>query len=189
MIKVNKRFFVAIQIGRKIQSIYCPELFSKKYNSKQIKWIPIENIHLTLSFIGDIKDTELINIIKLLEHNISVHSFKINIEGTGIFQLNQIAKILWLGISNGKEKLKNLNKQINQCISVYIKVNNNTFKPHITVARVKSTLTKIDVLPFLNTVYSPIEIYINSIYLYQSTLTPNGVKYSTIKKFPLKQGG
>ena len=120
MININKRIFVAIKIGRKIKSIYSPELFSKKYNSKFIKWIPIENIHLTLSFIGNIKDTDLINIIELLEQNISIYTFKINVEGVGIFQLNKSGKILWLGISNGREKLKKLNKQINQYISVYI---------------------------------------------------------------------
>ena len=44
---------------------------------------------------------------------------------------------------------------------------------------------EIDALPFLNTVYSPIELDINSICLYESKLFPEGAQYTVLNSFPL----
>ena len=44
---------------------------------------------------------------------------------------------------------------------------------------------KIDASPFLNTVYSPIEFDVNSIYLYESQLLPKGAEYKVLAEFPL----
>ena len=185
----NKRVFIAIQIGSKIKSIYGSEIFFLINKLQFIKPVLVENTHITLSFIGHINDQEIIEIIKLLKNNIFMDTFLINIEGTGIFSLNKSKKILWLGINKGVKNLKKLHKQINQCIHRYKKYENNIFKPHITIASIKNSFMKNDVLPLMNAVYSPIEIEVNSISLYQSKLAPNGAEYSIIKQFPLNRGG
>ena len=45
--------------------------------------------------------------------------------------------------------------------------------------------TKFDVTTFLNAVYSPIEIPINIVNLYESYLTPDGPRYKILAEFPL----
>ena len=57
--------------------------------------------------------------------------------------------------------------------------------PHITIARIRRSQRKIDVLPFLKCVYSPIELDVNSICLYESLLLPEGAQYTVLTEFPL----
>ena len=56
--------------------------------------------------------------------------------------------------------------------------------PHITIAKIRRSQRKIDVLSFLNIVYSPIELDINSICLYESILLPEGAQYTVLTEFP-----
>ena len=62
-----------------------------------------------------------------------------------------------------------------------------TFTPHITIAKFPKKFMKIDVLPFLNTVYSPIELDVNSICLFESQLFQEGAKYRILNEFPLNR--
>jgi 2'-5' RNA ligase len=80
-----------------------------------------------------------------------------------------------------------LNK-INKSLKVIIDNNpKKTFTPHITIGKIPNNFVKIDVLPFLSTVYSPIELSVNSICLYESKLFPEGVKYRILNEFPLNR--
>ena len=62
---------------------------------------------------------------------------------------------------------------------------NEGFIPHITIGRTTRSCGKIDVLPFLKYVYSPIQLDVNSVALYESQLLPAGVEYKVLNKFPL----
>ena len=64
-------------------------------------------------------------------------------------------------------------------------INKEGFIPHITIGRATQSCGKINVLPFLKYVYSPIELDINSIVLYESQLLPKGRGYKVITRFPL----
>ena len=71
--------------------------------------------------------------------------------------------------------------KINKSLKVIIENDpKKTFPPHITIGNILNNFVKIDVLPFLNTVYSPIELDINSICLYESILLPEGARYTVL---------
>ena len=59
------------------------------------------------------------------------------------------------------------------------------FIPHITLGRAILSYRKIDALPFLQYVYSPIEFDINSVALYESQLLSQGAEYKVLTTFPL----
>ena len=61
------------------------------------------------------------------------------------------------------------------------------FSPHITIGNILNNFVKIDVLPFLNTVYSPIGLDVNSICLFESQLFQVGAKYRILNEFPLNR--
>ena len=79
-----------------------------------------------------------------------------------------------------------LNKEIYQNFSDEIdKRKKENFIPHITVGRISQFYWKIDVLPFLKYVYSPIQLDINSVALYESQPLPKGTEYKILTEFPL----
>ena len=185
-INLERRVFIGIPIGDKIKSIL-PSLKTSIHSSRDIiRWIPPENIHLTLSFLGNISDQDIPNIIQSLKNCNTFKYFKIKIESTGVFPSVNFPKILWTGISNGVDELTSLQTYIEKSVRKYKEINRKEkFIPHITIARIRRSRRKIDVLPFLNTVYSPIELDINSICLYESILLPVGAKYMVLTEFPL----
>ena len=160
MNKINeKRVFIAIPIGAVIKPIL-PIIKSKFIrNYENIKWIPLENIHLTLKFAGNISSHYIPILIQSLKKNIIQNSFKLVIESTGVFSSSHSPKVLWLGIKRGADELMSLYTQINKSLKVIIENDpKKMFTPHITIGKIPNNFVKIDVLPFLNTVYSPIEL-------------------------------
>ena len=189
MNKINeKRVFIAIPIGAVIKPIL-PLLKSKfTRNYENIKWIPLENIHLTLKFAGNISINYIPILIQSLKKDIIQNSFKLVIESTGIFSSSHSPKVLWLGIKRGTDELMSLHAQIKKSLKVIIDNDpEKTFTPHVTIGKLLNNFVKIDVLPFLNTVYSPIELSVNSICLYENKLFPEGSKYRILNEFPLNR--
>ena len=145
-----------------------------------------DNIHLTLSFLGDVSINKIPDIVQSVEQYIATSQFQLSISGTGVFPLAKSPKVLWLGIDKGIDALKLLHEQVVRSVTDFKdNYENNTFIPHISIARIRMLHTKIDVLPLLNCVYLPIELEVNSIGMYESKLLPEGAQYSIINTFPL----
>ena len=181
-----KRIFIGIPAGDQIKSILPILKSAVDCSSSFIKWIPSENIHLTLYFLGEIPNDDVPNLIHSIEYNISISQFFLSISGTGVFPSSKSARVLWLGIEKGINELKLLHNQIGKSIREFSdNYEKNKFVPHISIAKIKQAFGKIDVLPFLNSVYSPIEIELNSISMYESKLFPEGAQYIEINTFPI----
>ena len=186
--KINneKRVFIGIPIGLTIKSILPIVKSAVNSNPNCIKWIPLENIHLTLSFPRNIRVKDIPHLIESLENKITSNDFQLTITGTGVFPSSKSPKVLWLGISKGLDELILLQIQVEKSVREFKdNYENNTFTPHISIARIRMLHTKIDVLPFLSSVYFPIDIDVNSISMYESKLLPEGAQYSIINTFPL----
>ena len=94
----EKRVFIGIPIGSKIESILSSVKSAVNCNPSHIKWILVENIHLTLSFLGNISDRNIPEIIKSLENEITTKYFIFMIKDVGIFPSSKSPKVLWLSI-------------------------------------------------------------------------------------------
>jgi 2'-5' RNA ligase len=153
-----------------------------------IKIVEPENIHLTLKFLGDIYDKNVIEIEDILKNSISgIKPFQFNLEGVGIFPNQNYIKIIWIGIKNS-EILEELSKRINHKINLLIpNIKSQKFLPHITICRVKSAKNKEKLLEIVNKYkdYKFMNIKVNSINLKKSELTSKGPIYSDIKRINL----
>ena len=182
----QKRVFIGIPAGDQVKSTLSLLQSIVDCNSRHIKWIPFDNIHLTLSFLGDVSINDIPDIVQVVEQNITTAQFQLTISETGVFPSSKSPKVLWLGIDKGIDELKLLHEQVVKSVTEYKdNYENNIFIPHISIARIRRLHRKIDVLPFLNSVYSPIELEVNSISMYESKLLPEGAQYTIIKTFPL----
>ena len=183
------RIFIGLQLsGYLVGAI--PMLKSTINDKKQlINWINGRNLHLTLSFLGEI---DLQNIEKLkeeLNNILTFESFNIVVNGTGIFPSEVNPKVLWLDIQKGRNKLIDIQTNIEN-IALPFKQNQKQekFIPHITIGRIKTVNKNInfDLSTFLNAVYSSISIPVKTIYLFKSELLESGVNYSIISQYSLK---
>jgi len=110
----------------------------------------------------------------------------ISISGTGFFPSSKSPKVLWLGIDRGIDKLKLLHHQIEESIRIYkADYDKKPFIPHVSIAKIKKVSPIIDVLPFLSSVYFPIDLAVISISMYEGKLFPGGAQYTVLKTFQL----
>jgi len=185
-VELEKRLFIGIPIGREIQPIFYDIQSSLKHHSEQIRWVPPGNIHITLSFLGNVPMDNIPKLTKVLKYAVNLNYFRVTIEKTGVFPSEKNPKILWLGVANGKEEMLILHKQIEKLV-VSFKTGRKKehFIPHITIGRKAQHYRNINFLPFLKYVYSPIEFDVNSVALYESRLLHKGSKYKVLTKFLL----
>lgn len=148
-----------------------------------MKVVSLDNLHLTLKFLGDIDQQQLTSVKDSLNTILQHYSsFSIQLQGTGAFPNNQYIKVIWVGIQNGTI-LDTIARNIDHQLSVSgIQKNKRPFSPHLTLARVKYLKQKQDVKTLLCK-YQDHQFGANTvseIHLYQSTLTPKGPIYTRL---------
>ena len=184
-----RRIFIAADIDQDIREIiykFCNKHFSY---SDSIRLIPEENLHITLKFIGNIENTEIINIKEIIKKIISrFECFRYCLEDNiDAFPDKRRSRIIFIGIKEGKNKFMDLQKSIENGLEG-LKVIRDTriFNPHITIARIRPFLNIEEINnSIVHHIYSDMLKCI-SISLYESISEPDGVKYINIERFSLK---
>jgi len=182
------RLFVGINLNRdlkeKIRNIE-DQLVS---DDVKIKIVELENLHITLKFLGEVDDSNVKDVTDRLSDALkSSPQFKAELEGVGYFGKPSYVKTLWIGVKEGKEQLMKLMQKINRSLD-YIKKENHESSPHITLGRVKQVKDKksfIKKLEELNDIKVG-ELLVKDVALKRSILTPEGPFYEDVKVFALK---
>lgn len=137
------------------------------------RWIPSDNLHMTLSFFGKRFEKEI-----LIE---SLEDFKIEIKPSEIRGLGYFKKsrILYATVEN--PDLEAVYRSVNMFFDMPVKEN---FLPHVTLMRIKKV---VDAKVFYHQLHAYREHYLGSLgskaELMQSELHPDGARYALIKRF------
>ncbi|WP_169566086.1 RNA 2',3'-cyclic phosphodiesterase [Sneathiella limimaris] len=125
------RLFVAIDL---------PEDFKQQIAALQsgipdARWIPSQNAHVTLSFLGEINEADMVD-IGLALSKIKAPSFLLELSGVGVFGNDKRPRILWIGVNGSPELLSLQSKVANTLTRCGVKLEDRRFRPHVTLARV-----------------------------------------------------
>lgn len=113
------------------------------------RWVPADNLHLTLRFIGDTDDEKRERIESALAR-VRVEPFVLPVGELGVFPPRGPAKVLWAGVGGGHTRLWQLRKQVDEALlSVDMTIDVRTFAPHFTLARLGETLDPKHLAKFL----------------------------------------
>lgn len=177
------RTFIALEIPREvleqISGLIKKELGAQFYN---YRWVPPQNLHITIKFIGEIEEKVLEKIVEKLK--IDARDFSnLNLEFSkfGFFERNRKPAIFWIGCNFNALLLKFVEYIEDSLFSLGIQKEEKKFKSHLTLLRLKGDenmepLSKLNNLTFEEISFKP-----ESITLLKSELTPKGAKYFVIK--------
>lgn len=176
------RLFIALKLPDEI----IDEIISirKAVNQDNIRsrWEPKEKLHLTLKFLGDVEESKTSLIIDKVEAiTKNIPKIQCEFDKFGFF----LPRILWLSLKvNGDlfEVVKNIENEMN---NLGFEKEKRSFKPHITLLRIKETLTDGFISRFKNYELPQRIFYCSEISLVNSKLLPGGSVYNDIKIFKL----
>jgi len=187
------RVFIAIDINDEIRAALSnlqQQLQSKVALKKgDVKWVEPKNIHLTLKFLGEIKDEQVVDVCNIVKDVAGRHkNFELDIELVGYFG-GRSARVLWVGTGKGNDKLLSLQKDIEQQLSsAGWPPEQRKFAGHLTLCRVKNSQAGLK-LAAMTEEYKDFRlgtIEADSVSVYQSRLTPSGPIYTVLGNYKLK---
>lgn len=180
------RLFIALKIPDEIKDKIFDYCFDASENPSQYKWEAKDKIHLTLKFIGDVKDELLPEIINEIEFVKNYFSFNCTISKFGFFFRDNEAKILWCNFETD-DSVISLVEELNSRLRKFnIDVEKRKFKGHLTLLRIKKRVNEIFIQRFKEYKFNAIKFESNQIELIQSVLNPTGSEYKVLKIYELK---
>jgi 2'-5' RNA ligase len=152
------------------------------------RWVPGANLHLTLKFLDEISPDQVLPIRGAIMMAIAnVKPFDIRLKGFGVFPNERKARVFWIGIDVGYEKMKELARSIDREVSnLGFPREERDFSAHVTLARFREP-GPVDQLMKAAT-HMPHEsdlIRVESVELMKSVLSPKGAEYTTLESIRL----
>lgn len=181
------RAFLAIDVDEDLKPKIYKLIKEFKNINTRIKYVELENLHLTLKFFGEI-DTEGLNLIEEAISKVvsDFEPFKIRISGCGAFPNTNRIKVIWVGI-DGDEIIRDLHDKLDKEFARLGFDKDKRFSTHLTIGRMKSGKNKNFVKSTIdensNILIGDMEV--TEIKLKKSTLTPAGPIYEDISIFEL----
>lgn len=186
----TKRLFFALNASNPLATSFLPTYKKLRINADKkeisVKWVPPENFHVTLTFLGDVEVGSILCLHDVLRKVCSEFaSFELKIEDVGAFTNEHDARVLWLGVQNKRvlNEFKNLLDQTLQAEGLFAGEMRD-FKPHLTFGRLRNPRSVKDMIsPFKRKSFGKIQV--NEIVLYESKLEGNFPVYTPILRCPL----
>ena len=171
------RCFISINMSKKITKEI--EIIQQKLPAFFGKKTELENLHLTLKFLGEINEDKIEEVKDKLKE-IKFKNFYTEIKYIGFFD-NQKYGIIWLHLSNCAELQKQIDNKLKDLFEL-----GRRFMSHLTIARVKSVRDKRKFLEELRKINIPkIKFNVDKFCLMKSELKKEGPKYEIIEEYKL----
>ena len=180
------RLFVALKIPDTVKSEIFKHCYAASENPSEYRWETENKIHLTLKFIGEVKEEFLPQIVDELEFIKNYSSFDCKISRFGFFFRDNEAKILWCNIETD-DSIISLVDELNSRLEKFeIEVEKRKFKGHLTLLRIKKQVTENFIKRIKEYKFNPVVFNSSEVALIQSVLKPGGSEYKVLKIYELK---
>ncbi len=186
------RAFIAVEIPLVIrQTVHNVTSNLRIGTGALIRWVPTENIHLTLKFLGDISPANVDMLTQMMRAEADhFNCFELHLIGLGSFPSPKRPRVIYIGIQ-APAGLVALHRGIESASRrLGYESEERGFSPHLTIGRVKQNVTTSE----QQTIRRALEetkfdslgtAKVDSVHLYKSDLKPTGSVYTRLFSAPL----
>lgn len=173
----------AFELGRHI-SHHLPQV---------VKWVEVENLHITLKFLGGVAAERVGEVIQVGRKAAEVgKSAELVLSGIGAFPSARNARVVWIGVSGDVDVLVPVAEELDRLAAAagLAAPEDRPFKPHLTIGRVRRGAR----IPDLNRVIADLgeasvgRVTVEEFVLMRSHLSRHGPTYEVVERFALGGG-
>jgi 2'-5' RNA ligase len=177
------RLFVALSLP----DLLLDQLTALERGLPGARWLPEDNLHLTLRFIGEV-DGGLARDIDEALSAIRMPAFALTLEGVGQFGDGRKNGALWAGVAANPE-LGRLRDKVDQAlIRAGLTPERRKFKPHVTLARLNGNPgSKLQEYLTDHALFRSDTVTVESFTLYSSFLSASGAIYRAEADYELER--
>jgi len=186
------RCFIAIDITDSIRAglAELQEELAGKVDIRKgdVKWVRPEAMHLTLKFLGEIRDADVVEVCNVVKDVAGRHqAFNVAVGRVGHFG-GQSARVLWVGVGHGCDALQALHQDLETRLaeSGWPK-EARQFSAHLTLCRIRNARAGAK-LARLTQDYKAFDLgtmQATAVRVYESQLTSGGPIYTCLGNYAL----
>jgi 2'-5' RNA ligase len=155
------------------------------------RWVKVDNIHLTVVFMGDIREEDIRPIREeIKEVCLGSGPFDISLKGIGVFPNERRPRVMWLGLDGEIEMISALRDRLQERLGPFgIKREKRPFRPHLTLGRFRRPGRKGPGLDDIMARYKNLEgpvCRLEELIMFKSDLKPQGAIYTKLGSCLLK---
>jgi RNA 2',3'-cyclic 3'-phosphodiesterase len=155
----------------------------------KMSWTKIDNLHLTLQFLGPIEE-RLVDKIKSALQPVAKehHPFDVSVHGTGAFPNEHKARVIWVGCDDVGDRLKALAQSVQASMQpLGFEPEHHEFSAHLTLGRIKVPRPDVALTSALDSLKNNSfgTLRVEAIHLFESQLHPEGSIYSKLSTHAL----
>lgn len=133
------RLFVAVELDDSCRRELVRAQRSLAAYDRMVRWTPVEQMHLTLKFLGDTPDERVTDICDALRIACEgAQPVEIELRGAGCFPPRGRARVLWIGVGGRVDALRSLHRAIEtQLERIGVAPDGRAYQPHLTLGRAR----------------------------------------------------
>lgn len=182
------RLFIALDIPGEIRKRLADYIERLRSYAPDARWARVEGLHVTLKFIGEVKDRRVEEIKSALA-TVKSGGFEVTFGSTGFFPTPKAPRVFWAGVHSGDELAKLASRIDGTMEKLGIEREKKAFSPHLTLARAgtRDPQSLKALAPLLAAEMPPQfgTMSAHDFWLYRSQLGPGGSKYTKLQRYEL----
>lgn len=179
------RLFVGIDLPPAIKDELARVIDALRSGSPDPKWVPRDNLHLTLSFLGEVREERLDEIgSAVAEAAGSVPGpIATSLHGSGAFPSARRARVLWVGLRDDDGRLVRLAGAVSSSLEpLGFPKEKRAWTPHLTLARFR---VPGNATALLGETIPAAAFEVPGATLFRSRLARPAPTYEALERFPL----
>lgn len=175
------RLFVAVELPATVKDELDSAVGALRPSLPDAKWVPRDNAHLTIGFLGRVEDERVDGIAATLRGALAAKvPFTARLGGSGAFPAPRRARVIWAGLESEGDHLGSV---ATTCIRALEPLG---FPPearpwtaHVTIARLRTPADVSGVLPIA---LEPVEFAVKELTLFSSRLGRPAPRYEPVAR-------
>ncbi|MBU0952996.1 MAG: RNA 2',3'-cyclic phosphodiesterase [Nanoarchaeota archaeon] len=181
------RLFVAIDLPQPLREAISNVIVEFQKTNAQVRWVAPENLHFTLTFLGEIAEAAVPSLQQKLQEIAARPPFTADLDQFGFFGNDRFIHVIWIGPTQGKEEIAALMKACNTTLPIKTETGLPPV-PHLTIGRVFGPRGKEALLDAIRAKKSSLGFFgVTEIKLKESKLRPGGAVYRDVAVIPLRK--